>query len=394
MATDKPEAVEPEESIDATEEEWVDEDPTVSEEIVHYEGGIVPRAQWDLVAVFEAFGGVALWCHDSTKEKPKPALYYQVKNRGEGLTVRAMRILSAMRGGFEEMDCKIKESVAFDPVIGQDGKVLVQTVPAVEALVPIRDLIAGNVRIGVWTEGMAKQRSDRTGYYLVPNPHMVAVAKAKRQAYSEHFAAIIEPLLMAFMRECREGRQFFSGDVPANVLNALPQDDEEGDSVPSAVDRKRQRAEVALGTAGRDEITARLLPLEATLGAEVREEFVTWGTETFGTSKIVNWPARRKREVDAWFAEKAEALGEALDAERVVGDEERPDPFEDEPAPPADFIPTEQDVRGMIGVTKPELVTRAYELAEMKPSQPFDSPDKAKRLWDALNTVRGAEAGS
>lgn len=345
MATsEKP--VETEEPLDATDQEWEEseEDPTVSEEIVPYEGGIVPRAQWDLKAVFEAFGGVALWAGG---DKPVPALFYQVPNRGEGLSVRAMRILSAMRGGFEEMDCKVREAQAFDPVIGPDGKVVVQTVPAVEALVPIRDLVAGNVRIGVWVEAMAKQYSDKSrGYYLVPNPHMVAIAKAKRQAYSEHFAAIIEPLLKAFKQECSQKRQFFSGEVPPYILQGLPDANEEGAPVPSAVDQKRLRAEVAIGNAGRDEITDRLRPLVATFGEDIREEFVTWGTETFGTSKIANWPARRKGEIDAWFREKAQALDQALDSQPVVGDSERPiDPFEDAvaPEPPPEAAPAQEE---------------------------------------------------
>ena len=329
MATsDKP--VETEEPLDATEEEWAEdeEDPTVSESIVPYEGGIVPRAQWDLPAVFAAFGGVALWTHDG-----KPALYYDVPNRGRGLTVRAMRILSAMRGGFEEVDLHVGPGQCFDAVIGPDGKPVIQAVAAVEATIRIRDLVAGNVRIGHWPEPVAKWSEKNQKYYIVPNPGMVAEAKAKRNAYAEHFSPIIEPLLKGIMDECGQKRVFFSGLTPTWVLSALPDNGEEGKSVPSAVDRNRARAEAAIGNAGRDEIADRLKPLEATFGAAIREEFVAWGTETFGTSVIARWPARRKPEIDAWFREKAEALGETLDGERVAGDEERPDPFEDAPVP-------------------------------------------------------------
>jgi len=370
-----------EEELDATEAEWQEgeEDPTVGEQIVPYEGGIVPRAQWDLAAVFEGFRGVALWTHDN-----KPALYYDIQNRGRGLTVRAMRILSAMRGGFEEVDLKVAPGQCFEALIGPDGKPVIEAIPAVEATVRIRDLVAGNVRIGHWSEPVAKLRSDKRGYYVVPNPAMVAEAKAKRNAYAEHFSPIIEPLLKAIMEECAKKQVFFSGTVPGWAV--LPES-AEGDGLPSAATNRRQRAEAVMGIAGRDQIASRLRDLEASAGRSFTEEFVTWGSETFGTSVIVRWPARRKQEVDEWFKEREDALAqaaeEAVDGDRVAADEERPDPHEEPPQ-----APTELDVRGLLKAMMKEQVAEAYKRAGMRPTQPFDSPERAAKLYNALVEVR------
>jgi len=375
------------EELDATEEEWQEdeEDPTVGEQIVPYEGGIVPRAQWDLAAVFEGFRGVALWTHDG-----KPALYYDVENRGRGLTVRAMRILSAMRGGFEEVDLKVVPGQCFDALIGPDGKPIIQPIAAIDATVRIRDLVAGNVRIGHWPEPIAKYSNKQRRYYVVPNPAMIAEAKAKRNAYAEHFSPIIEPLLKAIMEECARKNVFFSGTVPAWAV--LPES-AEGDALPSAATNRRQRAEAVMGIGGRDRIANRLRALEESAGRSFTEEFVAWGSETFGTSVIVRWPERRKKEVDDWFQEREEALAqkaeESVDQDRVDADVERPDPHEDPPQ-----APTEQDVRALIASMTKEQVAQAYEKAGLKQTQPFDSPDRAARLYNALVEVREAAEGT
>jgi hypothetical protein len=386
------------EEIDATDAEWQDEeDPTISEEIVPYEGGIVPRAQWDLKAVFQGFEGVALWCHDKDQRgNPKPALYYDVPNRGRGLTARTMRILSAMRGGFDELDLNVDTTGCYEVVIGADGKPIIESVQGFRVTVRVRDLLAGNVRIGTWTEPVVKLRTDKSGYYAAPNPLQNAIAKAKRGAYSEHFSPIIEPLLKAIMEECRAGNQFFSGQVPTWVLTALPEDEPGQERVPSAVDAKRLRAEATLGNAGRDEIVSRLRPLQATLGDAIREEFVAWGAETFGTDKVANWPARRRGEVEAWFTEKAALLKAKLDESEdgaadgagPLGDAGDAQGGEPDETTPLGHIPTPQDVRALIGGTSKDLVVRAYEEAGLAPGKPLDDPASCARMWDALHRVR------
>ena len=389
-----------EESLNATEEEWEDEDPTVCEEIIQYEGAIVPRAQWDLAGVFEAFGGVSLFTHDG-----KPALYYSVPNRGEGLSVRALRILSAMRGNFDELDIDTKEGSVFEALVGPDGAPVIKKWPAIEVAVRIRDNVAGNVRIGTWCEPIAKLRSDKSGWYPVPDPRAIAVAKAKRQAYAEHFSPIVEPLLRAIKYEtgklCRmEGKNyspdnkgFFSGEAPSYVVDAMAA---RTGGAQSEGEADRLRAELPLGIAGRDEITDRLRPLAATFGEAIREEFVKWGTETFTTSVIARWPARRKPEIDAWFKEKAEALDQKLDSERVVGEGERPqDSFADKVAPePTPSTEETVDPQAILAAAVAGATDRglsAKQILELKNLAGLTRDEAtAEKVADFVNRVKAA----
>lgn len=377
MATDKP--TNGSDVLEVEEEGWVDaEDPTVREDIVPYEGGIVPQAQWDIAAVFEGFRGVMLWVKDAKGEQ-KAALYYDIPNRGSGLTVRAMRILSAMRGGFEERDITVAQGQTFLAVHGPDGKPVVEMVPGVEAKVTVRDLVAGNTRIGYWLEPLTKERTGGGGWYAVPDPRGIAVAKAKRNAYAEHFAGTTDALLQAFRRECDGRRVFFSGEIPQHVAQASAA---RAGEVPDQRGIQQAVANAGLGVQAKNEIVDQVQSLEKQFGVELTAEFLAWGAGTFGTQKVIAWPARRRKEVDQWIATRAAELAEA-----IAGGEERPketdDPFLEHAK--AQALPTEAQVRERLkGLTK-EQVAAAYEKAGLKPTSPLDDPDKCAALWEAMD---------
>lgn len=371
MATD-----EKGEALDATEEEWQeeDEDRTLGEGIVPYEGGIAPRAQWDLAEAFTGFRGAMLWVPTATG--PMPALYYDIPNRGSGLTARAMRILSAMRGGFDELDITVSQGEAFVAVPEGDGKWGVETIPAVEAKVRVRDLMAGNVRIGYWVEPLVKQRKDGS-YYPVPDPRGIAVAKARRNAYGEHFAGAVDTLLQAFRAECAQKRQHFSGAVPKHVAEAslaVSGEFANPQQVREAV------AAVPLGVDAKNEIQDQLRELGEKFGTDLVPDFLAWGAATFGTQKVATWPARRRAEVNQWIGQKAATL-----AEKLVGSDERPSDSEGtQPETPLANNPTDIDVRERLKTLTKEQAASAYQTAGVKLTSPL-GPDECARLWAAMD---------
>ncbi len=288
-------------------DEWEEDDagdPTLTEEIIPYEGGIVPQAQFEIEKVTSAFAGIALKTHDG-----KPALYYDIRNKGVGLSARAMRVLSAMRGGFDEIDIRAEVGETPLPVSTGPDTWEIKTIPAVVVSARIKDLTTNLTRIGRGTTQLVGKRSDGSGWYVVPWDQALgkATALAKRNAYAEHFAAVTEALLEAVRRETTAGRGYFSGQVPAGMAGA--QQAREAAMHPETTGLDVAKANVGAGREWALDFKRR--------AAAAGVDGDTLRAELAGTFSVAKWediPVRRVGEAEKWLASQGQAHNGAAKA--------------------------------------------------------------------------------